>query len=144
MSYCLMSVHSVLKRGISSACDNRGFIISDERAGERARWWNYALKGVREPRARAQSVALQLYRVTMHRNGGFARLPRSFLVSILVAAAAAAAAAAARRSHRRPWNNCDDVARSGDDDPESPPPLRRSAARRPQQQQSLYSNVIIH
>ena len=37
-------------------------------------------------------MALQLYRVTMHRNGGFARLPRSFLVSILVAAAAAAAA----------------------------------------------------
>ena len=34
-------------------------------------------------------MALQLYRVTMHRNGGFARLPRSFLVSILVAAAAA-------------------------------------------------------
>ena len=42
-----------------------------------------------EPGA-VSSVALQLYRVTMHRNGGFARLPRSFLVSILVAADAAA------------------------------------------------------
>ena len=79
-------------RGISSACDNQGFIITFERAREGGREgagarWHYALEGVSEPGA-VSSVALQLYRVTMHRNGGFARLPRSFLVSILVAAAA--------------------------------------------------------